>query len=242
MKYGRRIHPDQPWMWYDDASVMLEENDTLVLSLAENPTDITYWDGKVFHSEIATGTIRSATDFGFGKFSAEILLPKGYGLWPSFWLTGSNNWPPEIDIVEAWNDKNGYFKWFRPQPPYFYPSWRATTNVHYNEDWLEKFSVGSRNIGWCRMKDPSENWITYECEWTQNKITFSVVSKKRKRVRVVEGDECHKMTRNLANPDGGFQMDVVFNIWCQNPKLQKVRMITPMKIRNFKFDSYGTRS
>ena len=59
-------------------------------------------------SEYTSARIRTQglLDQRYGRFEARIKLPKGAGLWPAFWLLGSNlptaGWPEcgEIDIVE----------------------------------------------------------------------------------------------------------------------------------------------
>ena len=50
--------------------------------------------------------------FTYGTVEARIALPVGKGIWPAFWMLGTNigevNWPAcgEIDIIEAVNDEN----------------------------------------------------------------------------------------------------------------------------------------
>nr|WP_315795635.1 RICIN domain-containing protein [Paenibacillus sp. BIC5C1] len=59
-------------------------------------------------------------DFTYGKVEARIKLPSGQGLWPAFWMLGSNinsvGWPKsgEIDIMERVNNNafvNGTVHW-----------------------------------------------------------------------------------------------------------------------------------
>ena len=66
MEGGRIIHPSQPWMWYDSENVMLEKNNVLNLTLENKPKDVKYWDGSIFKSTIACGTIRSTESFDYG--------------------------------------------------------------------------------------------------------------------------------------------------------------------------------
>jgi len=233
MDGGRIIHPDQPWMWYDSENIMLEKDNILNLTIENKPRDITYWDGTVYHPTIACGTMRSIESFDYGIFSAEILCPRGYNLWPSFWLTGEGNWPPEIDIMEAWSKNNDYFRLCIPQPPYLSPSWKTTTNVHYNDDNMNKTSVGSRNISVFKSaKDPAENFIKYELIWKPNEIIFKVNNKK---VRKVGKDVCKKLTENIKDKEKGYKMNVIFNLWCENPSCCNVKLLSPMKIKNFTY-------
>lgn len=44
-------------------------------------------------------------------------MPDGNREWPAFWLTGYEQWPPEIDVFEYWNDSTGQF----------------TSNFHFNQ-------------------------------------------------------------------------------------------------------------
>lgn len=57
---------------------------------------------------------RTKREFGFGTIVARIKLPTGKGIWPAFWMLGSNidevGWPDcgEIDIMELINDATTY--------------------------------------------------------------------------------------------------------------------------------------
>jgi beta-glucanase (GH16 family) len=54
-------------------------------------------------------TTKGKREFTYGKIEASIKMPVGQGLWPAFWMLGSNissvNWPTcgEIDIMEHIN-------------------------------------------------------------------------------------------------------------------------------------------
>lgn len=227
------MHPDIPWMWYDKESVMLAKDDMLELFVRRSQAEITHWDGNTYKPIMSCGTVMSVEKFSYGTFSAEIMLPQGNNLWPSFWLTGAANWPPEIDIMEAWSGDNNYFKWFIAQPPYLSPSWRTTTNVHFLDETMQHGSSGSRNISWFKQTmDPSESFIEYKCVWQPKKITFLTNGK---TVRTVAGHECEQLTKNIKEPEKGFEVNVIFNVWCENPSAKYVNMITPMLVKNFKY-------
>lgn len=57
---------------------------------------------------------RGKLEFGFGTISARIKFPTGQGIWPAFWMLGSNidevGWPEcgEIDIMELINQADRY--------------------------------------------------------------------------------------------------------------------------------------
>ena len=64
---------------------------------------------------------KTAFKFKYGYLKTRVKLPKAKGIWPAFWLLGSNiddvNWPKcgEIDIIEAVNDNDEIYTtvhWF----------------------------------------------------------------------------------------------------------------------------------
>lgn len=246
MEGGRRIHPGNPWMWYCDDCSWVDSDDVLHLKIEEKPIEIHHWDGKVYHPTIATGIIRSRRSFSYGTFSADVQLPEGTNLWPSFWTSGDKSWPPEIDIMEAWSDSHGkYFRWTIPQFPYLVPSWKTTTNIHYNtivdsegsyiDGHYQKTSIGSRNVPWCKQhNNPSKNFINYKVEWFPDVVRFYANGK---LVREVSGSVPNELTQNNSDPD--FRMDVIFNVWCENPDSCNVSMSREMLVKNFKYTPYA---
>lgn len=233
MEGGRLINLETPWCWYSLDTISVCQDDVLELSIRYNPKEITYWDGKTYNPTLEVSNMRSLEDFGYGEFSADVMLPNGSNLWPSFWLSGSKNWPPEIDILEAWGDDNGYFRWTVPYFPYLLPSWKTTTNIHYNGKDLLHRSVGSKNVSFLKQpKDPAENWLTYKCRWEPSKITFYIGGRE---IRRIDGDVPRELTTNLTNPMLGFKMNAIFNVWCEDPSKHSVSLRTPMKIKNFTY-------
>jgi hypothetical protein len=236
MDGNRLIHPSYPWYWYSSEENVLVRmrNGEIHFYCKYNPKDIKHYNGNIYHPTYEAATIRSVENFGYGEFSCEMVMPKGKNLSASFWLSGNGNWPPEIDIEEGWTEeKNTWFRIGENYFPWFKPSWRTTTNVHYRENDLTKTHVGSRNISYCKQpKDPAENWIEYKCVWKPNSITFYANGKE---VRKITGKVCRKMVENLNNPEKGFNMNVIFNVWPGNPETHNIEITQPMKIRNFKY-------
>ncbi len=237
MDGGRIIHPSYPWYWYSLDTIRVCEDNSLEFQIRYNPKEVKHWDGNIYHPEFEVPTMRSLEDFSYGTFSAEMMMPTGKNISASFWLSGSGNWPPEIDIEEGWTEeKNSWFRLFERYFPWIKPSWRTTTNVHYRENDLTKTHVGSRNIPYFKQpKDPAENWVEYKCIWKPDSIVFYAGGKK---VREITGEVCKKMEKNLKDPERGYKVNTIFNVWCEDPAYNDIKMYTPMKIRNFKYEPY----
>jgi beta-glucanase (GH16 family) len=70
--------------------------------------------GKNFSSPVYTSArVNSLKSFRYGRIEANILVPTGQSVWPSFWALGvhdsSMTWPQigEVDIMEVWNPQPG---------------------------------------------------------------------------------------------------------------------------------------
>lgn len=235
MEGGRIIHPKYPYAWYgcDENVVKINKNNELELTYVENPIEIHHWGHETYNPTIERALIRTTTPFDYGTFSAEAICPKGLNLCCAFWLSGDGNWPPEIDILEAWSEDNNYSHKTLNHFPWLCSSWRTTYNVHYNNKKMVHEHLGSKNIAkYDQPLDPTENWIKYECIWEPDKITF-------KANNVVTKTVCKKyanmLVNNLGNPEKGHLMDVIFDINIDDPKIIPNRLDTPFKIRNFKY-------
>lgn len=160
-------HPDKSWCYYDESAVNVDENKILHLQTMYNPKEIEL-DGNKVVSDFAIGLLSSERNFGHGLFEIECKLPKGKNLWPAFWVWGADSWPPEIDFFEAYTNKRGSY--FRPS---IWPLslWDVQTNVHYRVEDNEsgKSSTKSRQ-GWMGWRNPSKNFLKYECLWTPDLI------------------------------------------------------------------------
>ena len=235
MEGGRIIHPLYPYNWLSDSDDVLtiDEKGEMTMTFRENPKDVTYWNGQTYHPTIERALIRSLESFDFGTFSLEAIMPKGYNVGANFWLSGDDNWPPEIDICEAWGENNDYFHIFTNYFPWIWPSWKTTTNVHYRDDELEHQHIKSKSVSYCKQKlNPTENWIKYECEWLPDKITFKANGKV---TRTVGKKVSNMLINNLNTPEHGYRMDVIIDINPEDPTLVPLELISPFKVRNFKY-------
>ena len=97
---------------------------------------------------------RNLQDFRFGKIEARIKMPLGRGLWPGFWMLGSNEtaarpWPlcGEMDIMEHVN---------------------ADNVTHATEHWDNGGHVQYGTTG--TIQAPTDGYHTYTMTWDTNYI------------------------------------------------------------------------
>jgi beta-glucanase (GH16 family) len=87
-------HPNDTKQWFDpECSYMV--NGHLYLDTVDKSRII---DSKVYNYGV--GLVWSIESFLYGEFIADIKFNSMRGAWPAFWLSGENDWPPEIDIFE----------------------------------------------------------------------------------------------------------------------------------------------
>lgn len=104
-------------------------------------------------------TTAGKQEFQFGKIEARAKLPVGKGIWPAFWMLGSNiktiGWPKcgEIDIME--------YVGRNPQTIY--------TTLH-----TEDSHGNSVNAKVTNFPNIEEGFHIYAIDWTKNKIEFFV--------------------------------------------------------------------
>ncbi|KAF3922345.1 hypothetical protein AA313_de0200912 [Arthrobotrys entomopaga] len=70
---------------------------------------IWYYSGTVY----AKQTVVINDQFPNYEIRGEFKAPTTKGTWPAFWLTGTQSWPPEIDILEFKGNTNNWFNTFR---------------------------------------------------------------------------------------------------------------------------------
>ena len=229
MEGGRLIKVEKPWVWYDidcvDIITKKQQPDILQLDLKPYEGEVTDYQG-TFTPQYGGGLIRSVDTFSYGTFSAEIMLSKGKGLWPSFWLCGEGTWPDsgEIDVMEGYTD-HCCFRLFTSYFPWINPSWTTTTNVHYKLFGEHKV-IKPRSVSIFKQPhQPNSTWIKYEAKWTPDEIVFSVDGK------VIRKDA--EAVKQFSTPDR--KMRVIFNCLCENPDEHKVSIDRPMYVRNFQY-------
>lgn len=104
-------------------------------------------------------TTQDLFEVRFGRVEARIKVPKGKGIWPAFWMLGSNrpevDWPGcgEIDIMEVIGSD---------------PSTLHTT-VHYTNSENKWRNNGS---GYTHEESLSNDYHVYGLDWTGESMTF----------------------------------------------------------------------
>jgi hypothetical protein len=122
------------------------------------------WMDKQFVIPWYCGKIYSKKYWQYGWFEAWIKLPEGEYLWPAFWLTGVNSWPPEIDIFEGYSDEGSPFvsKFLGIKRK----NWNIKPNIHYGTG-IKKKDFGAYQIP---LKHATKRYIQYVLHWEKDFI------------------------------------------------------------------------
>jgi len=104
-------------------------------------------------------TTKNKIEFQYGKIEVRAKLPLGKGLWPAFWMLGSNidevKWPlcGEIDILE----------YVGREPENIF------TTVHTQDSY-----GNSKNTRKAKIQGIEKGFHIYAANWTPNKIDFLI--------------------------------------------------------------------
>jgi len=169
--------PSQPWgefhadylyrWWPQDETALSIENGTLRLDLRYFPK--TYIKSKLpkwqqtdklpdeFTIDHAVGLVRTKEQFKYGWFEADIKLPKQKNQWTAFWLMSKEQWPPEIDIFEAFAPNNA-------------KDINIESNIHYGTQDGKKV-LGAKATP---TQDPTDRFVNYACHWTEDFVRFYI--------------------------------------------------------------------
>ncbi len=154
--YGTNGWGNDEWQYYTNSedNVKVEDGNLVITAT---------WDSENFlapgkrDGSITSGRINTKGNFSmkYGKVEARIKTPEGAGIWPAFWMLGSNynevGWPycGEIDIMEM-------------SPLYYNEKTTICTAHWYDED------LGAHNsYGGTKVFDESlaNNYHIFELEW-----------------------------------------------------------------------------
>lgn len=159
------MHPENPHVYYSENHIRWESGSGLKLMAEKvDPREVLDANGSAHYPECALGLISSRFYFKYGKLDVEATLPRGKGLWPAIWTTAVDSWPPEIDILEAYSEKNPNYGNF------IIPGMRLQSNVHYRKPGGGRSHIRGKNH-WM-WADPTREVIKYSLVWTENEITI----------------------------------------------------------------------
>lgn len=170
-KWGT-YHPDKTYCYYDKSAIEINEKDEMILKTQMNPKT---FKGKALHynSElteleipIGVGLVSSVDGFGYGYFEIEAKLPTGKNLWPAFWMSPFESWPPEIDVFEAYSKNKEHFFHFDLFNPFGF--WRVETNFHCGKQ-PDNYNLGAKTH-WLGWKNPAKHFNKFGCLWTEDVI------------------------------------------------------------------------
>jgi beta-glucanase (GH16 family) len=153
-----RYHGQQPHQYYGDSEVFVK-NGVLILQNRYAPQKFPSGDTGIT-IPYGTGLVNTAHSrtFQYGFFAIRSKNPAGPATWPAFWLTGKNNWPPEIDIYEMYGEKTGK------------TIHRQTMTLHFGkiETRTKTHLMKAVNLS----KDTDSAFHIYACLWTPDKVVF----------------------------------------------------------------------
>lgn len=139
IEYGNRGWGNNEKEYYKAENVSVS-NGTMKIKAQ---TEKTKANGTTYNwtSARITGTV----NIGLGYVEAKIKIPSSKGIWPAFWMLGTNGkkWPAcgEIDIMEAFNTRSDI------QSTIHYPKWNGADQYIYT----------NKNV------DNKTEWHTYGC-------------------------------------------------------------------------------
>lgn len=122
---------------------------SLIITATKDSTS--YFSGRI--------TTKDKFEFQYGTIEARMKLPEGSGLWPAFWMLGSNidevGWPKsgEIDIME-----------YVGKSPH-----EIHTTLHTQDSYGQ-----SKNTKISTIETIEEGFHTYAAKWTKESITFYI--------------------------------------------------------------------
>lgn len=153
-----RFHAQTPHQYFGDSEVYVK-NGILFLENRYAPKYFSHADTQM-KIPYGTGLINTyySKQFLYGYFAIRCKNPKGPATWPAFWLTGRDNWPPEIDIFENYGRCNG--KSIHEQ----------TMTLHFGKIETRTKTLVTKSFR--LTEDTDEAFHIYSCLWEPGKVTF----------------------------------------------------------------------
>lgn len=141
IEYGNRGWGNNEKEYYKAENVSVSNGTMKIKAQTEKTTA----NGTTYNWTSARITGTGKVNIGLGYVEAKIKIPSSQGIWPAFWMLGTNGktWPAcgEIDIMEAFNTRSDI------QSTIHYPKWNGADQYVYT----------NRNIS------NKTEWHTYGC-------------------------------------------------------------------------------
>ena len=141
IEYGNRGWGNNEKEYYKAENVSVSNGTMKIKAQTEKTTA----NGTTYNWTSARITGTGKVNIGLGYVEAKIKIPSSKGIWPAFWMLGTNgkNWPAcgEIDIMEAFNTRSDI------QCTIHYPKWNGADQYIYT----------NKNV------DNKTEWHTYGC-------------------------------------------------------------------------------
>lgn len=158
---------NEEWQRYTDSEENAFVENGLLIIKANHESD-THGENQYTSARLNTAGKQSWT---YGKIAARIKLPYGEGIWPAFWMLGSNinenggdtPWPQcgEIDILELYGSKDDGV---------------VEANIHYADKTDSHTMMGAESF---KLADGrfADDFHVFELEWSEERVAWSVDGK-----------------------------------------------------------------
>lgn len=145
------VHTEDEWYLPTQAQV---DGGLLHLVAQREPTVGKTSSGSLRNYACRSGMVTTYPSFQFeyGYIQIVARIPNGAGLWPALWLSAADRqWPPEMDIVEAWGGRGFY----------------AASYFHFSTP------AGNQQIRG-RISPPTlaSGWHIFSLSWTKTQLTW----------------------------------------------------------------------
>lgn len=153
-----RFHAQTPHQYFGDSEVYVKEG-ILILENRYAPKVFKHAD-TLLKIPYGTGLINTyySNQFKYGYFAIRSKNPTGPATWPAFWLTGRDNWPPEIDVFEMYGRCDG--KSVNEQ----------TMTLHFGKIETKTKTQVTKSIR--LSEDTDSEFHIYSCLWEPGRVTF----------------------------------------------------------------------
>lgn len=172
------IHPKKPLFWYDETAVKIDRANRLHLLTHSNPR---FFEEITAMSPIGAGLVCCNHPFHFGYYRFTFCLPEGPFLFPAIWLYDLKTWPPEIDLLEGYSNKNGNYKALDfILKRSIHKLW---STFHYTDESGKHIQLPRTPLFQC--KSPLNKFFNLDLYWTRRDILIYLDDK---LVRTLRGD------------------------------------------------------